>query len=381
MRTIPLNVKVEPGQQKRPDIPNFLFDFPHNGTAHSRECDFDGEDPSRCLQSQDTMGSGTGEIDEKPWATQVKTEPEDVQAALMHHSFLWNDCELTESEETAHFLAKEPGSNSSSIEAEENNDAEQLLCDFTSDKEAMLYRVKAEEQDKDIQNACSTAVTVQGSTYLNQAVKDTVHTNNEAEGHSATPAAETNPGPSTSTERTSEEQQSEVSGDGLDNEVEDKGYVCEECCKVFSTGFKLKRHSYVHTGQQKYKCDKCDKKFLRAYNLKKHMRSHAGVKAFQCSVCEGLFTTKYSLNVHQRIHSGERPYQCDQCPAKFVQAGDLTVHKRMHSGEALISIQIYKAIQMGKENVHKYLSSYNFISYRRMQYGKDVNQKLVGGVN
>ena len=341
LRIVPLNVKVEPGLQGRPDIPNFLFDFPQNGTAHSEECDFSEQGLNRCSQPQDT-GSNTGRIAEEHWATQVKTEPEDVQAALMHHSFLWNDHELTESGETDQFLAKEAGSNSSGVETKGNNDVEQLLCNFTSDKEAMLYRVKTEEGGKDALSTCSEAVAVQlrGSTDQNQAVKDTRQANRGTEQHSATVAADPNPGPSTSsTERTSKESQSGASSDGLGDTEEDKGYQCQECCKVFSTSFKLKRHSYLHSGQQKFKCDKCDKKFLRAYNLKKHMHAHAGVKAFQCSVCQGMFTTKYSLTVHQRIHSGERPYQCDQCPAKFVQAGDLTVHKRMHSGEVINSIK------------------------------------------
>lgn len=343
LRIIPLRVKLEPGQQSRPDIPNFLFDFPHNGVAHGAESDCDGQGDNRCTQSQAAAESGTGGRDEEHWATQVKTEPEDVRAALMHHSFLWNDRELPESEETTHFRAKQLSSSSSSIGTGESNNVHQLLGSFTSDKEAMLHRVKLEQKSQDNLNTCSTTGEVRGSVdlKLNHNAKDTVHANNPAKRHSTSPAAEANPGPSTSTERTGKESQSSpASSDGLDDndEEEDKGYECEECGKSFSTAFKLKRHSYIHSGQQKFKCDKCDKKFLRAYNLKKHMRSHAGVKAFQCSVCDGKFTTKYSLTVHQRIHSGERPYQCDQCPAKFAQTGDLTVHKRMHSGEVLISM-------------------------------------------
>lgn len=50
------------------------------------------------------------------------------------------------------------------------------------------------------------------------------------------------------------------------------------CGKAFATGYGLKSHTRVHTGETPYKCpdDTCHKAFKTSGDLQKHVRTHTG---------------------------------------------------------------------------------------------------------
>ena len=133
---------------------------------------------------------------------------------------------------------------------------------------------------------------------------------------------------------------------------------CDECGKVFQTGYCLKAHMKIHTGSNtficdicgrifktktalkihvvrhdknavgKYTCEFCGRKFFKSSNLLNHIRRHKGIKLFACDVCGKSFVESCALVRHMRIHTGEKPYSCDVCGMRFNQSGTVKLHKK-----------------------------------------------------
>ncbi|KAJ8404003.1 hypothetical protein AAFF_G00343530 [Aldrovandia affinis] len=120
-----------------------------------------------------------------------------------------------------------------------------------------------------------------------------------------------------------------------------KNFICEHCYGAFRSGYHLKRHILIHTGEKPFECDVCDMRFIQRYHLERHKRVHSGEKLwekpFACDVCDMRFTQRYHLERHKRVHSGEKlwekPFACDMCDMRFIQRYHLERHKRVHSGE------------------------------------------------
>lgn len=47
-------------------------------------------------------------------------------------------------------------------------------------------------------------------------------------------------------------------------------FACKVCQKTFTDGFKLKRHSFIHSGVKPYTCSKCGRAFARIDHMKRH---------------------------------------------------------------------------------------------------------------
>ncbi len=59
--------------------------------------------------------------------------------------------------------------------------------------------------------------------------------------------------------------------------------TCDICGKTVSDKYKLKRHSFVHTGQNKQTCPLCN---ARVCDINKHMRGTHNLKKVKCAVCD-----------------------------------------------------------------------------------------------
>mmetsp|Transcript_47868 Transcript_47868/g.55142 ORF Transcript_47868/g.55142 Transcript_47868/m.55142 type:complete len:271 (+) Transcript_47868:266-1078(+) len=83
-----------------------------------------------------------------------------------------------------------------------------------------------------------------------------------------------------------------------------------------------------------YKCtqNNCNRVYSRYYNLKKHMLIHCNTFKYSCEYCGKKFTLKQNLKEHVYTHTGERPYVCSYpgCTKKFRQRGKLSIHKKVH---------------------------------------------------
>ncbi|XP_059394462.1 zinc finger protein 148-like isoform X21 [Carassius carassius] len=113
----------------------------------------------------------------------------------------------------------------------------------------------------------------------------------------------------------------------------EKPFACAVCDMRFIQRYHLERHSLTHTGVKPYACSMCDMRFFQRYHLQRHSLTHTGVKPYACSMCEMRFFQRYHLERHSLTHTGEKPFACDMCDMRFIQRYHLERHKRVHSGE------------------------------------------------
>ncbi|XP_035243776.1 zinc finger protein 148 isoform X3 [Anguilla rostrata] len=122
-----------------------------------------------------------------------------------------------------------------------------------------------------------------------------------------------------------------------------KNFICEHCYGAFRSGYHLKRHILIHTGEKPFACDLCDMRFLQRYHLKRHERIHSGEKLwekpFACDLCDMRFIQRYHLERHKRVHSGEKPYQCERCQQNFSRTDRLLRHRRLCQGRAVAKVE------------------------------------------
>lgn len=118
----------------------------------------------------------------------------------------------------------------------------------------------------------------------------------------------------------------------LEEEKEEKEYVCPHCRKSCASAKDFKSHSCFQQVKVLYLCTDCGKGFTNHYGLKQHQRIHTGEKPYKCPHCSKSFSYTGQLNVHLRTHTGEKPYLCTHCGESFRQSGDLKRHERKHTG-------------------------------------------------
>ncbi|XP_047039358.1 gastrula zinc finger protein XlCGF26.1-like isoform X4 [Helicoverpa zea] len=113
-------------------------------------------------------------------------------------------------------------------------------------------------------------------------------------------------------------------------------YKCNACDRGFDSKRKLRIHvKRDHLLERKHKCLYCDSRFFTGYDVKKHMIIHTGEKEFECPVCLKAFARKSTLVEHLRIHNDDRRFKCTHCGMAFVQKCSLKGHLRSKHGEIL----------------------------------------------
>jgi len=134
-----------------------------------------------------------------------------------------------------------------------------------------------------------------------------------------------------------------------------KTFQCDQCQKIFTRNFCLKRHLETHSElPSKEKCTTCD---INVKNLYQHNRLVHGAKKFACDQCEykttgtrdlgrhvkavhdklkrvcpecGLLIAAEHLRAHLKTAHGPRNLSCDLCQKLFATKDDLKRHRRTH---------------------------------------------------
>uniref|UniRef100_A0A3B4BCZ2 C2H2-type domain-containing protein n=1 Tax=Periophthalmus magnuspinnatus TaxID=409849 RepID=A0A3B4BCZ2_9GOBI len=158
--------------------------------------------------------------------------------------------------------------------------------------------------------------------------------------------------------REHDERGGKVNENGPSSKVQ-KNFICDHCYGAFRSGYHLKRHILIHTGEKPYACAVCDMRFIQRYHLERHSLIHTGVKPYACSMCDMRFFQRYHLERHKLTHTGMRPYPtimfmflsshmqesnlcllctgvkpyaCSMCDMRFFQRYHLARHSLTHTG-------------------------------------------------
>ncbi|AAU10907.1 hypothetical protein LDVICp061 [lymphocystis disease virus-China] len=79
-------------------------------------------------------------------------------------------------------------------------------------------------------------------------------------------------------------------------------YICSECNQAFHSDRALKIHSFAeHNIKKIYKCEPCGRLFNYECYLRKHSIVHTLENRFKCNFCEVLTTFKTHLQLYQHL--------------------------------------------------------------------------------
>ena len=113
-------------------------------------------------------------------------------------------------------------------------------------------------------------------------------------------------------------------------------FICEECCKSFTTMQKLIKHKLSHV--LVITCDFCDTRFNDKCNLRRHMKKLHGVVSAKitndkvCNICKKCFSTKSNMIRHKtKVHGQTKPtkpstWSCRHCSESFGDYASLLHH-------------------------------------------------------
>ncbi|PAA78320.1 hypothetical protein BOX15_Mlig023766g1 [Macrostomum lignano] len=127
---------------------------------------------------------------------------------------------------------------------------------------------------------------------------------------------------------------------------------CEQCGKVFSNPYKLKRHLLCHASTRAFACERCGLLFSRLDHLKRHSLTHAreagrpgagGAEpaaagtaggGSRCRHCGRVFASPAWLRRQLPSHAGDGPFACELCGRRFLKSKHLKRHSLLHAKEA-----------------------------------------------
>lgn len=105
-------------------------------------------------------------------------------------------------------------------------------------------------------------------------------------------------------------------------------FECVECKSKFARQTDLTRHKKVHligkVDNVGFTCDQCDKVFYRKDLFRAHSNHHLNIKPFECSYCLKRFAKKYDLLKH--INKQHTSLHCDDCGDTFESRSTLINH-------------------------------------------------------
>lgn len=110
------------------------------------------------------------------------------------------------------------------------------------------------------------------------------------------------------------------------------------CDRLFSSKFKLVRHSLIHGGERPFECPSCERRFHRKDHLKTHLQIHDPNKALHsCALCGKKYSSVLSFRKHSALHAAEAGDPvCRLCGAAFARREDVMLHLKVHSGSRVV---------------------------------------------
>ena len=111
--------------------------------------------------------------------------------------------------------------------------------------------------------------------------------------------------------------------------MELKVLKCKECNKTFTSKIGFERHSQHHTGRYSHFCSICRKGYNNGYNYKLHMRGHEG-RGFPCEFCGKVFSSGQMKQYHESEHTGIYRFSCETCNKGFNAKTQYDKHVASH---------------------------------------------------
>lgn len=117
-----------------------------------------------------------------------------------------------------------------------------------------------------------------------------------------------------------------------------KPFLCETCGMKFNQKTSLKLHVMKHAKVNPHSCQWCGQSFRFKVSLQSHIINIHGnlsesATKLECDQCNKQFATGYKLRRHYRLHTGDRPYECTICNKWFSQTGNLKNHMKKHKSD------------------------------------------------
>lgn len=106
-----------------------------------------------------------------------------------------------------------------------------------------------------------------------------------------------------------------------------------DCTSEFKTSGDLKKHKIVHDrdpSHRPFECAECGSKFVRQTDLTRHKKIHLIGKVenvgFTCDLCNKVFYRKDLFRAHSNHHLKIKPFECSHCLKRFAKKYDLLKH-------------------------------------------------------
>lgn len=119
-----------------------------------------------------------------------------------------------------------------------------------------------------------------------------------------------------------------------------KVYACshKDCGMEFNKPSRLVQHMRIHTGERPYECpaEGCSRSYTRQQHLKRHLEtthvSESKEEKIKCDDCDKMFSNKYSLRKHHYRYHVRTPFTCSECGQTFKKQQHLKTHTFVHTG-------------------------------------------------
>ncbi|CAC5386323.1 KRAB [Mytilus coruscus] len=120
--------------------------------------------------------------------------------------------------------------------------------------------------------------------------------------------------------------------DGRSSSCKSYSIKCTICFVEFTKKCNLHRHMKKHDGKMK-NCNECSKLFFSGYYLARHFNSVHKNITYDCTTCSKTFKSKVGLTYHERGHANNFRFLCPYCSKGFNYKGNFEGHKAGHDGE------------------------------------------------
>ncbi|CAC5388827.1 KRAB [Mytilus coruscus] len=134
-------------------------------------------------------------------------------------------------------------------------------------------------------------------------------------------------------------------------------YDCTTCSKTFKSKVGLTYHERGHANNFRFLYPYCGKGFNYNGDFEGHKAGHDGEKNFECSKCQKKFQYKSSRNVHQGLCGKKKSdcaYKCDTCGKVFKSLKYLKEHVKSHTNPDRYQCTVYGNFYQNRSGLYKH---------------------------